>query len=434
MNIRSRFLLLLALLLPGMTATAQQVDYCKAYGDTANTTNTSNAIVKTNDGNLLFTAVRSSVISPTVTNTDILLVKTTMTGDTLWTRQIGTPDYAEIVQSIIQLPNNNFLLAGQKDKYPALSSTAFLISTDAQGMVLWEKAFTLQNHSQTWFNSMTLLTDGLAICGSVVDSATDDINAWLIRTNLNGDTLWTRQYGDMTINNNPTQIVPSPDKGFLMAGGIYNVITNTDAWLLKTDSLGTLQWTKTFGASNNKTEWIDDIVPAIHNGQTTGYVFTGYTNYNGIDTCGILFMKTDLAGNILWDKSITTGLYTNSGVGRSIRQLSSGGFYIASEEYVFAVGQALLMIKTDSAGNIINRLRYTKYTTQNSISAAAMCLDNADNAYVTGLHSLSTGKSVSFLARVINASSGISSIQAGHPATVQLFPNPASTDVTITSA
>ncbi len=101
---------------------------------------------------------------------------------------------------------------------------------------------------------------------------------WLFKTNDFGEIIWEKTYGgseeEYTAN-----MLPTPDGGFVMFGDTYsnngdvgcNHSTNADWWLVKTDSLGNIQWSRCYGGTHKETA--SQLIYA-HEG---GYVMTGKT-------------------------------------------------------------------------------------------------------------------------------------------------------------
>ena len=67
--------------------------------------------------------------------------------------------------------------------------------------------------------------------------------------------------------------------------------TEDDAVLIKTDSSGTLQWSRTFGGNGNEDGWLLDIA------NDGGYVTGGWTESFGNLAEHIYLVKTDTSGN-----------------------------------------------------------------------------------------------------------------------------------------
>jgi len=135
---------------------------------------------------------------------------------------------------------------------------------------------------------------GYALAGSVSDSATNDDNALLVKFNYNGDTLWTKTYGgadfDILYGLNQTN-----DGGYALYGYTRSFGTGGDFYLIKTDSLGSKEWQKTYGGSGKDDPLSGDLT------NDGGFIISGYSNsFGGND---YYVVKTDSVGNIEWQKN-----------------------------------------------------------------------------------------------------------------------------------
>jgi len=130
-----------------------------------------------------------------------------------------------------------------------------------------------------------------------------------------------------------------------------------DVWLIKTDSSGTLQWQKCLGGTAH------DFGCSIIQTSDGGYMVAGSTASNDGDVTGnhgyydAWIVKLDVSGNIQWQKCLGG---TNEDVAESILQTSDGG-YIMAASVVSNDGDVIgnhstvmdvWIVKLDAAGSI----------------------------------------------------------------------------------
>ncbi len=141
---------------------------------------------------------------------------------------------------------------------------------------------------------------GYAIGGSIGFNGYTGLG-YLMRLNVNGDSLWTKVYGNPNIWNIFDFCRPTIDGGFILSGHV-NIDTNTldcDIWLLKTDSLGNVEWEKTYNIAIFDRAW--SLILTSDN----GYLIAGYSE-NPTDgfSRNAFLLKTDSIGNFIWKRSI----------------------------------------------------------------------------------------------------------------------------------
>ena len=81
---------------------------------------------------------------------------------------------------------------------------------------------------------------GYIIAASTNSFGAGNYDAWLIRTNADGDTIWTRTYGGADTDH-ASDVKQTDDNGFIIAGSTrsFGHANNyNDAWLIKTNFNG----------------------------------------------------------------------------------------------------------------------------------------------------------------------------------------------------
>ena len=104
--------------------------------------------------------------------------------------------------------------------------------------------------------------------------AAGDFDAWLIKTDADGNEEWNRTFGGGAWDQ-AEAVVLTADGGYALAGMSRSYGPGNQAWLVKTDADGNLEWDKHFGGSDD--EWAYGLM------QTTdgGYILAGTTSGNG---------------------------------------------------------------------------------------------------------------------------------------------------------
>lgn len=221
----------------------------------------------------------------------------------------------------------------------------FLIKTDANGDTAWTKKFDLLVSAGPENSSSVELTadSGYIVVGRILAPGNNNFDVFIIKTDSSGDTLWTKTYGDLS-GDGGESVHQTIDGGYIISGytrsssgGNYS-----DVYLIKTDAVGNISWTKTYGGTTNQ--------GGLSVQQTTdyGYIITGYC-------CGawgdVYLVKTDTSGNLLWSKTYHGSMYES---GAFVQQTTDGGYIIAGSTYSFGAGNSdIYLVKTDSIGDTL---------------------------------------------------------------------------------
>lgn len=178
--------------------------------------------------------------TPSIGRRDIWLLRTDEDGDTLWTRTYGGPDL-DGASGIIACPDGGFALAGFTRSFsgePGVRRDAWLVRTDAQGETLWTRAYPGYHGTGALSASVRLLPDnGFLLSGT--DAALDG-QGWLLQTDSLGAVVWQGAWGDITYQNWDHLVCaePTDDGGCIAFGLSYTYSTPSfDAWMLRVDSL-----------------------------------------------------------------------------------------------------------------------------------------------------------------------------------------------------
>ena len=172
-------------------------------------------------------------------------------------------------------------------------------------------------------------------------------DAYIVRTDGNGDTLWTRTWGGNTAESSDAYEVTQSGDGNILVGGYTSAYGagEEDAFLLKLDyNTGDTLWTRISAAIFD--EWMY-YVKETNDG---GIMLCGFTSSYGAGSEDVLLIKADANGNIQWSKAYGTA-GSEEGWGHCAQQTLDGGYVIISNTGC--------LIKTDANGSIIWQKLYS---------------------------------------------------------------------------
>jgi len=203
------------------------------------------------------------------------LLKVNLLGDTLWYKNYGEGGWEGLVWFYDVEPTNDggYIILGS-----SLNTPFLLMKTNEFGDSLWTKSY---NDTSKNFNIKCLLQtqdNGYLILTDVYESTYPWIfeGICLYRTDENGDTLWTRNlgfFGEEVLD----VMKPTPDGGFILVGSTADGgVDYSDILIVKVDSLGYKQWSKTIGSSNG--DYASDICVTSDG----GYIIVGTMSSYGV--------------------------------------------------------------------------------------------------------------------------------------------------------
>ena len=298
-----------------------------------------NSVQQTTDGGYIITGRTESYGAG---NKDVYLIKTDGNGDSLWTKTFGGTSFDNGI-SVQQTNDGGYIILGGTESYGAGNRDIYLIKTDGNGDSLWTKTF--GGASQDFGNSVKQTNDGGYIVTGVTESyGAGNKDAYLIKTDASGDSLWTKTFGGSKFDLG-NFVEQTDDGGYIVTGRTASFGAGSlDIYLIKTDGNGDSLWAKTFGGSSF------DLGFSLQQTTDGGYIIIGGTDSYGSGDRDVYLIKTDVNGDLIWAKT-----FGGSGfdLGTSIQQTTDGGYIILGGTDSFGNGDRdLLLIKADGNGNI----------------------------------------------------------------------------------
>ena len=303
--------------------------------------------------------------------------------------------------TIIKTSDNNYMVAGVKD------GAGLLIKMDPSGNFLMQKKY--ESTGENRFNTVIETRDsGFVMAGFHKDNSGSFQYVFVVKVSSEGDTLWSK-----TINNGfwcyGMSVQETFDNGFIVTGYTYQTPGPSTIIIVdKLDQNGNLSWSKTITCGNHH-----NFGYPIRQTPDSGYIIGGcYDTYSQEDSqaliikltpagnvswayqiagfsysCisdiiiesdgillfilsadGVVFMKTDFSGNILWSKWNSFGAIVGGG------DLPSPRLY-KTLDHGFAYFDGMMnLVRTDSAGNYL--------WSQNLFFYPADVIETADKGFI----------------------------------------------------
>lgn len=229
---------------------------------------------------------------------DAWVIKLNSGGDTLWTKCLGGSG-SDNVFSIRQIADDGYIVSGHTSSNDGDVSgnhgsyDAWVLKISVVGVLQWQKCIGGPQFEKV-ASLFKTIDDNYFVAG-MTDSNSGDINgnngaedAWVLRLNANGDTLWSKCFGGSN-DDVAEAISPTADGACVITGNTQSndgdVSDNHgglqgDAWLAKVDENGNLLWQVCLGGSG--TDWAVGVQQTID----YGFILTGSTGSNNGDVIG----------------------------------------------------------------------------------------------------------------------------------------------------
>ncbi len=280
----------------------------------------STSVIETEEGGYVLTGE---------TDSTVFLIKVNENGDKIWSKIYDLPSYSA-GYTVQQTAGGGYIIFATSEPY------ACLIKTDSNGNTEWTKKYG-SGYSTKCFDGQQTADQGYILFGQTGSSYLD-YGAFLLKTDANGDSLWSKVFTEE--NSSCYSGQQTTDGGFIMTGP-YHVPDKY--FLIKTDNTGDTIWRKIYGKETPV------VVNAVRQTSDGGYILTGGTN-QGIHTGELFLMKTDNSGDTLWNKKFT-GAGQNWGY--FVQETSDHGFIVTGQTESAGGIPNICLIKTDSEGNVL---------------------------------------------------------------------------------
>jgi hypothetical protein len=285
--------------------------------------------------------------------------------------------------SVQQTTDEGYIITGSTESFGVKKgyTDVYLVKTDIKGDTLWTKTFGGDKYDEGF--AVCQISDlGYIVVGHTNSFGNGAYDVYLIRTDMNGNMLWSKTYGG-TLDDYGFDVKQTTDGGFIITGKTLNFGVNSDVYLIKTDGAGDLLWTRTFGKDG------DDAGYSVQQTKDGGYIVGG-TRSKG----GFYLIKTTSAGDTLWTKTSYAGTTPHINVAYSVQQTADDGYIMAGITYPIH----FFLIKTASDGTT----QWSKIIGGEAQDYALSVRQTTDGGYIIGgwTMSFSVGSYHSLLIRI----------------------------------
>jgi hypothetical protein len=289
--------------------------------------------------------IAAGVIEVNPQTFDSYVVRTDENGNLLWARQydagIGDDDRAH---AIFLTEDGGFIIAGQAwwPEPPFGSYDVYVVKCDALGNREWTNRYKWAPEGADVALAVAQMSDGGFLIGGFTQAGTWD--AYVIRTDTLGNVQWQRTYGG-DWGDEAYDLKLTADGGFVLTGAfISNAQTDTDIGLVKANAAGDVEWERVYGG--NDAEWGQQVWPTSDG----GYLIAGHTASYGMGSWDGYVLRTDPNGTLLWTQ-IFGGESDDRGF--AVEQTRDGDAIVAGWAWSFGAGMGdVYLLKIDDGATV----------------------------------------------------------------------------------
>lgn len=187
--------------------------------------------------------------------------------------------------------------------------------------------------------------------------------AYMVRVDASGDLVWERTIEDKRTRSLQA-IVRTRNGTYAVAGAASSPPEHdADVYLAEIDRSGSILWERTYGGDRY------DAASDLQEVEGGGFIVAGRTtNPDPVGTSAVYLVRTDGAGDLLWERTVGDGSANGA---RSVRVTDDGEFVIAGQG---GIG----LLKTDGSGTEVWNVSFrepstfesAEVTTPNAVRAA----------------------------------------------------------------
>lgn len=306
-----KFFTLISALIVGCIVYGQtDTVYMSTYGGIQN--DVCNQIKATNDGGYIMIGTSNSFGCG---NTDFYAVKIDSVGKHEWSKTFGGTEN-EGGFSVTQTFDHGFAFLGFTDSYGAGGYDVYLVKTDSMGNFQWQRTY----GGSDWdfgYSIQQVSDSGFVICGQTYSYGAGNGDVYVIRTNKNGDTLWTRAIGGTGYDVGNSVAVEN-DSLYAIVGNTTSFgYGDTNIYFILMNNKGIIKKDTTYGCAHI------NMGNSIRTTLDHGFVIYGSTDCDMPGKPDEVMIKTDSVGNMQFIYIyVTTGI----GLGKDALQEPDGTY------------------------------------------------------------------------------------------------------------
>jgi len=284
-----------------------------------------------------------------------------------WARTYGAE--SGIARSLQPTADGGYILAGGNDSGYYELADAWIMKLDDGGNIVWQKTFDSGNYDG-FYTVYPTADGGCVVAGLTPSRSPGWSDAWIVKLEASGSVEWQKAYRGAR-GGVPFDIRPTSDGGYIVAGEYGQSSALTHGWVLKLNAEGDLLWQKTYGGIGPAYSYLNVIQTKV----SGGYVAAG-----AIDSSGVWIVELDDVGNIVWQK--TYAAPGDEVTVSDLRIATDGGYVVVGTNFPYGADWSEgWILKLDLAGDIVWQKTVGRRYTVSNLSFSSV-QPTADGGYL----------------------------------------------------
>jgi hypothetical protein len=188
------------------------------------------------------------------------------------------------------------VVAGDRSEPGKAGRQAWVIRLDAHGKTVWERTWGGTGDQRV--EDIQAAEDGtFVVAGETQAGALGVGHRWVAKLDPQGEVAWRHDYGGQRVGS-AHSILVTADGGYVAAGMEQAAWPGRDrGWVAKIDALGAVVWERTYGDGS------DERIQALRDTPDGGYVFVGSTRLKPTAAPLAWVVKVNAIGEPLWQRT-----------------------------------------------------------------------------------------------------------------------------------
>lgn len=251
-------------------------------------------------------------------------------------------------EEVLQTLDGGYLVIGHGVPDGRTDADMFLVKTDGQGAVQWDRYIGGTGRDQG--HALVMASQGDYVLVGEYEQSPGNPDAYMVRVNMQGDTLWTLKVGG-TDRDALISVIQSQDGNFIAAGYTRSFGSGREALLLmKVSPNGQLIWQQNLGPAGF---WKGE---ELVEGPDGSLYIVGSETDVGLINRNALLVKTDSIGQFLWAQTYD---WNQKDYGQGLILHPDGSLVlVGSSIFIYPYFSTLNLVKVDSLGQVQWRQQY----------------------------------------------------------------------------